>query len=167
MNVAWGGICCSEPPCVSVAIREATLTYHNLVQNQAFTVGIPSRKQVEVADFVGLVSGRNHDKFQEAGLTALKSEHVNAPIAAELPFTLECQLVHQHKLGLHTIFVGQIMGILADEDILNPKQLPDIEKVQAILYGGFGSNYYYAVGERLGKAFSIGKDLKQETLPKI
>jgi flavin reductase (DIM6/NTAB) family NADH-FMN oxidoreductase RutF len=26
MNAAWGGICCSDPPCVAVSLREATLT---------------------------------------------------------------------------------------------------------------------------------------------
>ncbi len=160
MNVAWGGICCSKPPCVSVSIREATLTYHNILHSKAFTVGIPSRKHVEIADYVGMASGKDHDKFKETGLTVLKSEKVNAPLAAEFPYSLECRLFQHHKLGLHTIFIGEIMGILSDEGVLGESGMPDIEKVQAILYGGFGSGYYYAVGEKLGKAFSVGKDLK-------
>jgi flavin reductase (DIM6/NTAB) family NADH-FMN oxidoreductase RutF len=41
MNAAWGGICCSDPPCVAVSLREATLTYHNILHAKAFTVGIP------------------------------------------------------------------------------------------------------------------------------
>jgi flavin reductase (DIM6/NTAB) family NADH-FMN oxidoreductase RutF len=159
MNAAWGGICCGDPPCVSVSLREATLTYHNILHSKAFTVGIPSRKHVEIADYVGIVSGRDHDKFQETGLTALKSEKVNAPVAVELPFSLECSLKEHHKLGLHTIFIGEIVGVQADEDVLGQKGLPDIEKTQAILWGGFGSNHYYAVGEKLGKAFSVGKNL--------
>jgi flavin reductase (DIM6/NTAB) family NADH-FMN oxidoreductase RutF len=165
MNAAWGGICCSDPPCLAVSLREATLTYHNILHSKAFTVGIPSRKHVEVADYVGLVSGREHDKFRETGLTPLKSERVNAPLAGELPFSLECRLFQHHKLGLHTIFIGEILGILADEDVLGAQGLPDIEKTQAILYGGFGSSYYFAVGERVGKAFSAGKDFKLEAAP--
>ncbi len=160
MNAAWGGISSSNPPCVSVSLREATLTYHNILHSKAFTVGIPSRKYVKAADYVGLVSGREHDKFKETGLTPLKSEKINAPLAAELPYSLECRLFQQHKLGLHTIFIGEIMGILADEDVLGPKGFPDIEKTQAILYGGFEGNHYYAIGENLGAAFSIGKNLK-------
>ncbi len=163
MNAAWGGICCSDPPCVAVSLREATLTYHNILHSKAFSVGIPSRKQVELADYVGIVSGRDHDKFRDTGLTPVKSEKVNAPIATELPFSLECRLFQHHKLGLHTIFIGEIMGIQADEDVLGPKGLPDIEKTQAILYGGFGSNYYFAVGEKLAKAFSAGNQLNKST----
>lgn len=160
MNAAWGGICCSVPPCVAVSLREATLTYHNILHNQAFTVGIPSQKQVEIADYVGTVSGRDYDKFVETGLTQSKSEKVNAPIAAEFPYTLECRLFQHHKLGLHTIFIGEILGIVADEDVLGEKGLPDIEKVHPMIWGGMGSNNYYAVGERLGKGFSVGKKFK-------
>ncbi|MBF0502428.1 MAG: flavin reductase family protein [Candidatus Riflebacteria bacterium] len=159
MNAAWGGICCSEPPCVAVSLREATLTYHNILHSKSFTIGIPSRKYLEAADYVGIVSGRDHDKFKETGLTPLKSEKVNAPLAAELPFSLECRLFQHHKLGLHTIFIGEILGILADEDVLSQKGLPDIEKTHAILYGGFGNSHYFAVGEKLGAAFSVGKNL--------
>jgi flavin reductase (DIM6/NTAB) family NADH-FMN oxidoreductase RutF len=160
MNAAWGGICCSAPPCVAVSLREATLTYHNILHARAFTVGIPSRAHVKAADYVGIVSGRDHDKFQETGLTPVRSEKVDAPLAAELPFSLECRLLQHHKLGLHTIFIGEIIGIQADEGVLGPKGLPDIEKTQAILWGGFGSNHYFAVGEKLARAFSIGKSLK-------
>lgn len=160
MNAAWGGICCGDPPCVAVSLREATLTYHNILHCEAFSVGIPSRRQVELADYVGIVSGRDHDKFQKTGLTARKSDKVNAPIALELPFSLECKLVHHHKLGLHTIFIGEIVGIEADEDVLGPKGLPDIEKTQAMLWGGFGNPQYFAVGDKLGKSFSVGKKLQ-------
>lgn len=165
MNAAWGGICCSKPPCLAVSLREATLTYHNILHSQAFTVGIPSKQFVEAADYVGIVSGRDRDKFKGIGMTALKSEKVNAPLAAELPYSLECTLVQHHLLGLHTIFIGEIVGVLADEDVLGENGLPDIEKVHAILYGGFGSNHYFAVGEKLGKAFSVGKGLnRRDTL---
>jgi flavin reductase (DIM6/NTAB) family NADH-FMN oxidoreductase RutF len=160
MNAAWGGICCSQPPSVAVSLREATLTYHNILHSEAFSIGIPSRDQVQIADYVGVVSGRDHDKFLDTGLSVLKSTRVNAPIAAELPFSLECKLVQHHKLGLHTIFIGEIVGILADEAVLGPKGQPDIEKTRAILWGGFGSNHYYAVGERLARAFSVGKELE-------
>ncbi len=159
MNAAWGGICCGDPPCVAVSLREATLTYHNILRAKAFTVGIPSRRHVEAADYVGIVSGRERDKFKDTGLTPLKSAKVNAPVAAELPFTLECELFQHHKLGLHTMFIGRIAGIQADEATLGPNGLPDIEKTGAILWGGMGSSHYFAVGERLAKAFSVGKRL--------
>ena len=161
MTAAWGGIACSKPPCISVSLREATLTYHNIKQAEAFTVNIPSEKYLKEADFVGLVSGREHDKLKKTNLTPEKSKLVNAPIVEEFPYSLECKLVRQVELGLHTMFVGEIVGMVAENDVLSPKQVPDIEKVRPMLWGSFGTMGYYGVGDKLGAAFSIGKQLQR------
>jgi flavin reductase (DIM6/NTAB) family NADH-FMN oxidoreductase RutF len=161
MNAAWGGIASSKPPAISVSLREATLTYHNIKLNEAFTVNIPSEKYLKQADFVGIVSGRDVDKFKETLLTPEKSKLVNAPIVKEFPYTLECNLVRQIDLGLHTMFIGEIVGMVADSEVLSPNQLPDIEKVRPMLWGSFGSMAYYGIGSKLGDAFSVGKELKR------
>jgi flavin reductase (DIM6/NTAB) family NADH-FMN oxidoreductase RutF len=160
MNAAWGGIAASKPPCISVSLREATLSYHNIKQTEAFTVNIPSEKYLKEADFVGMVSGRNCDKFKETHLTPEKSKLVNAPIVQEFPYALECKLIRQIELGLHTMFIGEIVGIVVDSNVLNPNQLPDIEKVRPMLWGSFGSMAYYNIGNKLGNSFSVGKELQ-------
>jgi flavin reductase (DIM6/NTAB) family NADH-FMN oxidoreductase RutF len=161
MNAAWGGIVSSKPPCISVSIREATLSFHNIRQTGSFTVNIPSEKYLRESDFVGIVSGKEYDKFKETGLTPEKSILVNAPIVKEFPYTLECKLVREINLGSHTMFIGEIVGMVADSEVLNPKQLPDIEKVRPMLWGSFGSMAYYNIGDKLGDAFSVGNELKQ------
>ena len=161
MNAAWGGIASSDPPCISVSLREATLTYQNILEVKAFTVNIPSEKYVKEADFAGLVSGRECDKFEQAGLTPIKSRLVNAPIVKEFPYALECKLVKVVELGLHTMFIGEIVGMVADGEVLSAKKLPDIEKVRPMLFGSFGSMGYYGIGERLGNAFSAGEELRR------
>jgi flavin reductase (DIM6/NTAB) family NADH-FMN oxidoreductase RutF len=160
MNAAWGGIASSKPPCISVSLREATLTYHNIRLNEAFTVNIPSEKYLKEADFAGLVSGREHDKFKESGLTPEKSKLVNAPIVLEFPYALECKLIRQVELGLHTMFIGEIVGMVAESEMLSDNQLPDIEKVHPIVFGSFGTRAYYGIGARLGTAFAVGKELQ-------
>jgi len=162
MNAAWGGIASSKPPCISVSIREATLSYHNIKQTEAFTINIPSEKYLKEADFVGMVSGRDFDKFKLTGLTPERSKLVNAPIVQEFPYTLECKLVRQVDLGSHTMFIGEIIGMIADSEVPNPKQLPDIEKVRPMLWGSFGSMAYYTIGNKLGDSFSAGNELKQK-----
>jgi flavin reductase (DIM6/NTAB) family NADH-FMN oxidoreductase RutF len=67
MAAAWGGICCSRPPCVAVSLRKATYTYGNIVAREAFTLSIPSEAYVKEADYVGLVSGRNEDSSGRPG----------------------------------------------------------------------------------------------------
>jgi flavin reductase (DIM6/NTAB) family NADH-FMN oxidoreductase RutF len=159
MNAAWGGIVSSQPPCISVSLRVATLSYHNIKLTEAFTVNIPSEKYFREADFVGLVSGRDHDKFKETRLTPEKSKLVNAPIVEEFPYALECKLLKMTELGSHTMFIGEIVGIVADSEVLSPNQFPDIERVRPMLWGSFGSMAYYNIGKKLGNAFSVGKEL--------
>lgn len=161
MNAAWGGIASSKPPCISVSLREATLSHHNIKRTGAFTVNIPSEKYFREADFVGMVSGRECDKFKETRLTPERSRLVDAPIVKEFPYALECKLISQIDLGLHTMFIGEIVGMVADSEVLDSNHLPDIEKVRPMLWGSFGSMAYYAIGDKLGNAFYVGNELQR------
>lgn len=156
MTAAWGGICCSQPPCVAVSLREATYSYSAIMERKAFTIGVPSESQIREADYMGLVSGRTTDKFADMGLNAVKSDLVDAPYAEEIPFILECRLVEAIELGLHTLFVGEIMDVKADEAVLAQDGLPDISKVKPFAYDPVHKGYV-GLGEFLGKAFSLGK----------
>lgn len=158
MTAAWGGICCSRPPCVAVALRKATHTYGNIMENKAFTISIPPENYVKEVDYFGIVSGREEDKFSTAGLTPVKSDLVNAPYVEEFPLVLECAVLHIFEIGLHTQFVGEIRDVKADEAVLGEKGIPNIEKVKPFLYAPEGRGYY-GIGQYLGKAFSIGKGI--------
>jgi len=156
MTVAWAGICCSTPPCISVSLRKATYSYAGIMENKAFTVNIPSEAYVKETDYFGITSGKDEDKFEAACLTPVRSELVPAPYIAEFPVVLECKLLHSLEVGLHTMFVGEIMDIKAEESVLDENGNPDIEKIRPVVYGT-GNRSYYGIGYTLGKAFSIGK----------
>ena len=106
MTAAWGGICCSSPPCVAVSLRKATYTYGNIAQQGGFTISIPSEKYVPRGRRFRPDVGKKTDKFAESGLTPVRSDLVNAPYIAEFPFILECRLIQKIELGLHTQFIG-------------------------------------------------------------
>ncbi len=158
MTAAWGGICCSDPPCIAVSLRKATYSYGNLMARRAFTVSVPSQSLVKQADYFGLTSGRDTDKFAATGLTPVRSEIVDAPYVAECPLVLECRVVHVFELGLHTQFVGQIVDVKADESVLGANGAPDIAKIRPILFSP-GDRGYYGVGGPLGLAFAVGKEI--------
>jgi flavin reductase (DIM6/NTAB) family NADH-FMN oxidoreductase RutF len=160
MTAAWGGICCSLPPCVAIALREATYTYGNLMEQKAFTISLPPESHIKQADYFGMVSGKKVDKFAVSGLTPVKSDLVNAPYVKEFPFVLECQVIHHYKIGLHTQFIGEILDIKVDEEVLGEKGT-DITKIKPVLWAPDNAGYY-GIGQFLGKAFSLGKDLFQE-----
>jgi len=157
MTVSWGGICCSVPPCVAISTAKHSHTHENIMKSRAFTVNIPSISLVKAADYVGIYSGRKENKFKSLGLTPVQSQVVNAPYVSEFPFILECSVIHELEIGKHARqFIGEIMDIKAEEDILDENGLPEIEKVQPLVYDQGGKNYY-VLGKKLAKAFSIGK----------
>ena len=159
MTAAWAGICCSKPPCVAVSLRKATYSHASIVHSRAFTISIPSVAQVKEADYAGLASGRTEDKIAAMHLTAVKSELVDAPYLAEAPIILECKLVHTFELGLHTQFVGEILDVKVDKAVLGPDGRPDMARVRPFIYDSVKQEYY-GIGKLLGRAFSIGRDLK-------
>ncbi|MBC7235236.1 MAG: flavin reductase family protein [Chloroflexi bacterium] len=158
MAAAWAGICCSRPPCLAVSLRAATYTHGNILARRCYTVSIPSEKYVREADYMGLASGRDEDKFAVTGLTPVRAEYVDAPYVAEFPLVLECKLLHVVEIGLHTQFIGEILDIKADESALDEAGHLDIERVRPFLFAP-GNQAYYGIGRYLGKAFSIGRDL--------
>ncbi|MDX9721340.1 MAG: flavin reductase family protein [Myxococcota bacterium] len=157
MTAAWAGICCSKPPCVSVSLRQATYSYAAVQARKAFTLCVPSESQVVEADYFGLVSGRNVDKFAATSLTASPALSVDAPYIEEFPLVLECRLKEQLDLGLHTLFVGEILDVRADVDVLGENGLPEIDKVKPIVYAAQMSSYH-GIGACLGPAFELGKE---------
>jgi flavin reductase (DIM6/NTAB) family NADH-FMN oxidoreductase RutF len=156
MTAAWGGICCSVPPCIAVSLRKATYSHGNIVKRKAFTVSVPSERHVKEADYFGIASGRNEDKFAVTGLTPVASDLVDAPYVEEFPLVIECRLLHTFELGLHTQFVGEILDVKIDEDALGKAGIPDLEKLMPMIFAP-EAHAYFGVGRQLGKAFSIGK----------
>lgn len=155
MTAAWGGICCSKPASIAVSLRAATLSHANILARKAFTISVPGKAHAKEADYFGIASGREADKFKVTGLTATRAEHVDAPYVEEFPLVLECELAQVVEVGLHTQFIGVIADVKCDTDAM-VGGYPDMDKVAPMLYAT-GSKTYHGVGEFIGKGFSIGR----------
>lgn len=155
MNAAWGGI--SDDKQLSMCISAGHKTTANILARKAFTVSMAVAEQVVAADYVGIVSGdKVPDKLAKAGWHTTKSETVDAPLIDELPFALECEFVsYDENTGL---LLGKICNVCAEESILTDGKV-DLSKFHPITYDSSGHGYY-ALGEKVGNAFSDGKALK-------
>ena len=160
MNMAWGGICAENM--VSLNIGADHKTSENIKKRGAFTLSIADIPHIAAADFFGIATGNNMpDKFERTGLTAVKSEKVDAPIVEEFPLTLECRVVEDKTevYGHHVI--GEIVGVLADESVLDDRGRVDPVKLNAFVFDQFQSGYY-AIGEKVGQAWSTGAPLMRK-----
>jgi flavin reductase (DIM6/NTAB) family NADH-FMN oxidoreductase RutF len=158
MAAAWCGVVCSKPPCLSVSLRKATYTYRFIEKNQAYTIVPACSSFAEQADYMGMSSGRDADKFKVAGITPVEGDEVKAPYVDEWPLAIECKLVKQVDLGLHTMFVGEVMDVKAEEKYVTPEGHLDIERLDPMLFSTF-SRRYYTPGRRLGNAYDMGRKL--------
>lgn len=158
MNAAWGGQWDSKEIMICMGSHATT---ENLDRCGEFTVAFATKDTMVAADFVGIVSGKNDpEKMQKTGWTAIKSEHVNAPVFTEFPMTLECRIlrkIDETKDGYNLI--AEIVNILVDEAYLAEDGKPDVEKMQLIAYEPVHHGYL-VMGERIGNAFADGKRLK-------
>ncbi len=161
MAAAWGGICCSRPPSLCVSLRSATQSHGNIVARKAFTISIPSEAYVTEADYAGLISGRDIDKFAKTGLTPVKAEYVDAPYVDEYPVVIECALTQTVELGLHTLFVGEVRDVKADEVVFDEQGKLDVTKIKPLIWAP-DDRGYYGIGEKLGDAFAIGRALMDD-----
>lgn len=157
MTAAWGGICCSRPPCVQVSLRAATYSHGNIKRRRAFTVNIPGDELWREADYLGIASGRDTNKIADVGFTVTRSGLVDAPIVDQSDLVIECKLKETVELGLHTMYVGEIVDVKADVSVLSDGKL-DITKLKPIIFNP-GDSGYFSVGEKISNAF------KQKTPP--
>ena len=101
---------------------------------------------------------RMPDKFARSGLTAVRSEKVDAPVIQEFPLTLECRVVEDKMEVFGHHILGEIVGVLADEDVLDEAGNVDAKKLNALVYDQRQGSYY-TIGEKAGKAWSAGAHL--------
>lgn len=160
MNMAWGGICAENM--VSLNIDEDHKASENIKKRGAFTLSIADIPHIEAADFFGIASGNKMpDKFERSGLSAVKSEKVDAPIVQEFPLTLECRVIEDKMEVYGHHIIGEIVGVLADEAVLDEKGKVDAAKLNAFVFDQFRSGYY-AIGEKVGQAWHTGAPLMKK-----
>ena len=155
VTLAWVGNVCSAPPMLSISLRPSRHSYGLLQRTHEFVVNVPTRSQAREVDLCGNVSGRDTDKFAATGLTAVRSDLVDAPYVQEFPLVLECRVVQIHELGLHTQFVGQILDVKFNEDVLDSRGRLQAGKVDPLSYV---IGEYWSLGEKVG---SYGYTLKE------
>ncbi len=159
MTASWAAICNSQPPMITVSLRKATYTYGNILASKAFTVNVATEPLASAAAYFGSVSGRDVDKFAETGLTPVRSDLVNAPYIKEFPLVIECRLVKTDSLGLHTMFIGEIVDVKAAPSIVGPNGMPDIAKLRPLVWGP-GSEDFYGIGAKVGAETKKDKPAK-------
>ncbi len=158
MNAAWGTM--QERGIVALNLTESHKTVKNIKARGAFTVSIADAAHVVEADYLGVESGnRVLKKFENSGLTASKSEKVDAPVINEFPLCLECEFIEYQNGAYGLGVIGKVVNVTADESVIVDDKI-DMSLVNAIAFDPY-THGYYKVTERVGEAFKDGLRLKK------
>ena len=148
ITLAWVGTVCSDPPAVAIGVRPERYSHHLIEESGEFVVNLPRADQVSIVDYCGQVSGRQVDKWEACSLTPAPPQKIRTPLIAECPVALECRVLHQLTIGSHDLFVGEVVAIQADDDVLTSQGHVDFEKAQPLAYTG---GYYRRVAGLMGR----------------
>jgi flavin reductase (DIM6/NTAB) family NADH-FMN oxidoreductase RutF len=159
MTAAWGGVACSEPPMVSIAIRHSRHVLKGILENRAFSINLPSVSMVKETDYCGIVSGLKTDKVKDCAFRIFYGNSQKAPLIEQCPVNFECKLVHTLDLGTHILVIGKVEEThISDGCLVEGK--PSLEKIRPLIFAADQSRNYYKLGELVAKTFSIGKEIK-------
>ncbi|WP_206810737.1 flavin reductase family protein [Paradesulfitobacterium ferrireducens] len=147
VTIAWTGIMCSEPPVVYIGVNPIRYSHSLIKESGEYVINIPTVTQVKEVDFCGVVSGKKVNKFKETGLTPVPASQVKAPLIAECPVNIECRVRQTLSLGSHDVFIADVVAIHYNEDVLDEKGRPDIERIQPY---GFSLSEYRLLTDKIG-----------------
>ena len=157
MAVGWVSRVNADPPQIGIGINRAHATVDGILKNRTFSVCFPGRPLAGKTDYCGIVSGRKADKSNLFSL--FFGELKTAPMIEEAPLNLECALVQTIEAPTNFFFIGEIKGAYAEAQCV---QKGNVDPVKAeYFFLTMPDNTYWSLGEPVGKAWSIGKELKR------
>jgi len=158
LNVSYCGIVNRIPAMMSISLNKSHYTCDGIRKSNSFSINIPSAEMLEVTDYCGIVSGNDVNKSKL--FNNFYGELKNAPMIEECPVNIECELIQELDLGGSNVnFIGKVIEVYTEEKYFTNNTL-DLKKINPILLSLYEFNYYN-VGEKIGKAWEVGKILNK------
>jgi flavin reductase (DIM6/NTAB) family NADH-FMN oxidoreductase RutF len=157
MALGWISRVNFKPPLIGIGVNRGHHTAEEIQETKTFSINFPSADMVEVTDYCGIVSGKKVDK---SGLFEILYGYLKtAPMIKECTLCMECKLIDTIELRTNYFFIGEIVASYTEEKYLTDGK-PDIKKMDPLLLT-MPDNSYWRVGEFVGKAWDIGKKVRE------
>lgn len=155
ITAAWAGTVCTNPPMLSISVRPERYSYHIIEKSGEFVINLTTEALVRAADYCGVRSGREFDKFKEMKLTPLASREISAPGIAESPVNIECRVHEIQPLGSHSMILADIAAVTIDDSYMDENGKFHLNDAGLITYS---HGEYFLLGKKLGSfGFSVKK----------
>ena len=155
LTIAWAGTVCSSPSMVSISVRKERYSHPMLMETGEFVINLVTEDLIRAADYCGVKSGKDEDKFAACGLTKEPAGTVSPCVIKESPLALECKVEQVIPLGSHDLFLARVTQVDVEESLLDENGRLKLEEAGLVSYI---HGEYYAQGERVGTfGYSVRK----------
>jgi len=141
------GAVCWRPPVVGIGVGKNQHSRSLIDECGEFVVNMPRVEMLRDVEYCGLVSGRDVEKGANTGFTLVPSSMVKPFMIEECPLNLECRVKTRIPLGSNILFLGEVLRIRIEENILDDKGGVDLAKAAPIMFNL--TNTYWSIGEKL------------------
>lgn len=158
LTVAWTGTICTNPAMVYISVRPERYSYQMIKDTGEFVINLTTEKLAKAADYCGVRSGRDVDKWKDTGLTPGKPESLkHAPIIEECPVNIECRVTEIKELGSHHMFLAEVKAVQVDDAYMNKAGKFELNKTGLLAYS---HGEYLGLGKSLG---TFGYSVRKKT----
>ena len=145
ITIAWTGIINSDPPITNVSVRKSRFSHNIIEKTGEFVINLTTKKLAAAADYCGVRSGRDVDKFKEQKLTAAESRVVRCPSIEESPVNIECKVIEKKDYPTHDMFIAEIVSVSVDNDLMDENGRLCLDEAGLIAYN---HGHYFALERR-------------------
>ena len=147
ITIAWTGTVCSAPPMVSISVKPERYSYHMIEETGEFVINLTTEKLSFAADYCGVKSGKDVDKWEKTHLTPIPGDVVKVPMVKESPVNLECKVIEKKELGSHHMFLAEVVAVHVDEKYMDKKGKFHLNDAKPLVYS---HGRYLSTGKEIG-----------------
>ncbi len=156
ITVSWTGTICTNPPMCYISLRPERHSYGIIKRTGEFVINLTTKDLAFAADWCGVKSGRDFNKFKETGLTPVMATSVKAPMIAESPVSIECRVKEIKELGSHHMFISEVVTVNAEKSLFDEKT--GVFRLNEANLVSYSHGKYFETGRFTGKfGFSVEK----------
>ena len=145
-----------NPALVTISLSATHHTTEGINATGAFSINFPSTQMLSLADYCGMVSGRDVNK--EALFATFPGETTDTPLIQNCPVGLECQVIDVVQVKHRRLFIAEVIECYVSsqfvENVAGKQRVADLTKLDPILYAL--DNRYYSIGDIIGTGYNEG-----------
>ena len=156
ITVAWTGTICTNPAMLYISVRPERYSYHMIKETGEFVVNLTTESLARAADWCGVKSGKDVDKWKAMKLTPVKAEKLSyAPMIEESPVNIECRVTEIKELGSHHMFLAEVLAVHVDKKYMKANGKFELNDTGLLAYS---HGEYFGLGKKKGTfGFSVRK----------